>query len=198
MIQLPLLFKTQKGLDDHIVEKKGLQSKNLLKERVLAFQVELAELTNEWRGFKFWSSNQSPTTHEVCAVCEDKGEVLVKSTVPAIDRDIEILARCPACDGVKSTKNPFLEEYVDVLHFLLSIGNTLGINDIVIDSDYTKESTIETIIDINAHVAYISQNESSNLHDEYEVLFNKFIGLGEKHSVLILKKLKKHTSKKMK
>ncbi len=53
-----LLFQSQKQLDDHIEKEKGLQGQDLLDKKILALQVELGELANEWRWFKFWSNNQ--------------------------------------------------------------------------------------------------------------------------------------------
>lgn len=73
------LFEMQRTLDYRIIKEHGLEGKDLLQERILALNVELAELAQETRCFKFWSKNQQPS-----------------------DR--------------------VLDELVDVLHFLLSIG----------------------------------------------------------------------------
>ena len=51
-------FKAQKKLDDHIIQEKGLQGQDLLDKKILALQVELGELCQEWRGFKFWSEDR--------------------------------------------------------------------------------------------------------------------------------------------
>lgn len=73
------LFEMQRVLDERIIKEHGLEGKDLLQERVLALNVELAELAQETRCFKFWSKNQQPS-----------------------DR--------------------VLDELVDVLHFILSVG----------------------------------------------------------------------------
>src|SRR5690625_5163995 len=99
-MNLTKLFKTQAELDKKIVEEKGLQGQDLLDEKILALQVELGELANEWRGFKFWSEDQEPRT-EICYGPPEIPDVCVYS-------------------------NPLLEEYVDCLHFILSIGLGLG------------------------------------------------------------------------
>lgn len=73
------LFEMQRVLDERIIKEHGLEGEDLLQERILALNVELAELAQETRCFKFWSKNQQPS-----------------------DR--------------------VLDELVDVLHFVLSIG----------------------------------------------------------------------------
>lgn len=80
---LPSLLKKQQELDDFIMRERGLTHDETIEQRKLAFVVELAELAQEWRGFKYWSENQEPS---------DK----------------------------------MLEEYVDVLHFALSLHNYHG------------------------------------------------------------------------
>lgn len=84
-MNLPQLFQMQKVLDERIVQEHGIEGKVLLLEKVVALRVELAELANETRCFKYWS---------------DK---------PAAEREV------------------ILEEYVDGLHFILSIGLELGV-----------------------------------------------------------------------
>lgn len=51
------IFGCQKTLDKRIIRQKKLQKrrKELTRSKVLAFQVELSELAQEWRKFKFWS-----------------------------------------------------------------------------------------------------------------------------------------------
>ena len=50
--------------------------------------MEIGELANEWRGFKFWSKDQEPRSKE------------------------------PLTARGKPYYNPLLEEYADVLHFI--------------------------------------------------------------------------------
>lgn len=74
------LFTMQGKLDEYICANHQLENKNLFNEKFLALLVELGELANETRCFKFWSTQGSS------------------------DRQI------------------VLEEYVDNIHFLLSLG----------------------------------------------------------------------------
>ena len=81
------LMKVQRELDERIIERRGLQGKDLLPMRVLALQVETAELAQEVSdAWKFW-----------------------KSPKPRDQKKV-------------------LEELVDCLHFLLSIGLAIGVD----------------------------------------------------------------------
>lgn len=116
-MNLNSLFKKQQELDKHIVKEKGLEGQELLDKKILALQVELGELANEWRGFKFWSENQKPRT-DYCHNCNGKGEYT------ATVNNLSMTGDCDECRGKgRHFKNPLLEEYVDCLHFILSIGN---------------------------------------------------------------------------
>lgn len=129
------LFLMQEKLNDHISKKHNLSGKSLLAEKLLALQVEIAELANETRCFKFWS---------------------VKGP---------------------STKTKILEEYVDCLHFLLSIGLDKEFN--CLNFDTPKEGMSNNItnqflnlyIDINDFIVCSSK-------DHYQTLFEDFLYLG--------------------
>jgi len=103
MMDLTKLFETQAALDEHIMlEHPELRGQNNLDWKLLALQVELGECANEWRGFKKWSTDQKPRT-EVLTNNPDK-----------TDKNKPWLMR-----------NFLLEEYADVLSFVLSIGNEM-------------------------------------------------------------------------
>ena len=69
-----------------------------------ALVVELAEFANEGRWFKFWSEDSEPRINvNNCEWCIEKG-----------------YDSCCGCRGEKYT-NPLLEEYIDSLHFFVSI-----------------------------------------------------------------------------
>ncbi|WP_432358200.1 dUTP diphosphatase [Sporosarcina sp. UB5] len=78
-MELTTLFKMQRELDTYIQKNQSI-TEDVFKEKGLALLVELAELANETRCFKFWSS-KGPSEKEV-----------------------------------------ILEEYVDSIHFILSLG----------------------------------------------------------------------------
>lgn len=91
------LFQLQKELDNKIVEKQGLQNVLLFQEKKLSFRDELSELLHVWRGHKYWSENNKPITKAV----RNEGQMMEEDKV---------------------YYNPLLEEFVDALHFALSIG----------------------------------------------------------------------------
>lgn len=99
-MNLKKMLETQSVLDDRIIMEKGLEGKDLFANTVLALQVELAEFANEGRWFKHWSIDQKPRMKAV--------------RIPAMmEEDREYY-------------NPLLEEYVDSLHFFLSLANQKG------------------------------------------------------------------------
>jgi len=122
-VNLQALFEKQKQLDDYIIQKKGLEGQELLPNKILALQVELGELANEWRGFKHWSIDQQPRYERKCHAC--KGIGAFGDSEP-----------CLYCGGTGVEARPLLEEYIDCLHFILSIGLDLGVPDeYIVDLD---------------------------------------------------------------
>jgi dimeric dUTPase (all-alpha-NTP-PPase superfamily) len=60
-LNLAKLFELQRQLDEHIMdEHPELRGQDNLPWKLLALQVELGELANEWRGFKHWSRDKNP------------------------------------------------------------------------------------------------------------------------------------------
>lgn len=130
------LFKLQKELDERILSEHHLESQNLLEEKTLALLVEVGELANETRCFKYWSKK------------------------PASERSI------------------VLEEYVDGLHFILSIGIDLGVdkNFLFYKCTQTSKSAVQLFLDVYTKV--ITFHEQASITNYIE-LFTSFILLGE-------------------
>jgi dimeric dUTPase (all-alpha-NTP-PPase superfamily) len=134
MLNMAELFETQRKLDKRIVETHHLEEKSFVSEKILALLVELGELANETRCFKFWSL-KGPS-----------------------DRPV------------------ILEEYVDGLHFILSIG---------IDFNYEtvelKPYSSETLTLTNRFLTVFSKIDTFN-HDQtvqnYKDVFESFLLLG--------------------
>jgi dimeric dUTPase (all-alpha-NTP-PPase superfamily) len=129
------LYSMQRELDHHIEEKHNLGEEDLFERKLLALLVELGELANETRCFKFWSV-KPPSKEEV-----------------------------------------ILEEYVDGLHFLLSIGLELNMTDLpkfhVLDASDRLTEQFLTIFD-----------EASSFKDSLSVesylrLFKYYLQLGK-------------------
>ncbi|QCJ43689.1 dUTPase [Bacillus sp. S3] len=133
-MQLENLFRMQKALDTHIEEKHQLQDEDLFAKKVLALLVEIGELANETRCFKFWSVKPS------------------------------------------SAKEVILEEFVDGVHFILSLGIVCGF--------YGRELELETSeSDMNVTEQFLSVYEKimffqkSRDFTDYKRLFESYLQL---------------------
>ncbi|WP_085521395.1 dUTP diphosphatase [Tuberibacillus sp. Marseille-P3662] len=122
-MDLKQLFTMQAELDKHIVDEKGLEGQDLTQKKIIAFKVELGEFLNEWRGFKFWSKDQTPRI-----------SVPIKRWIGEIKR-------------IVGFKNPLLEEYIDGVHFLLSIGIERGYDKWLEDQRKSDVSNSVTVMD---------------------------------------------------
>lgn len=145
-MNLSKLFEMQAKLDAHIErEHPRKENEDRLTKKILALQVELGELANEWRGFKFWSNDQEPRTVKYI-------------------------------ENRKHRQNPLLEEYVDCLHFLLSIGLENEIGTFTGDELMPiKMGTIEFQF-ITLFKATVTFLEDISYYQE---MWELFLGLGE-------------------
>lgn len=210
-MDLTKLFETQRKLDTEIERKHpAAPGEDRLAKRILALQVELGELANEWRGFKFWSKNQQPSrsikttdganehnaVEYFCGNCEERFKPEDKIL---IDLFGNISEECQACSEGNlyafRHKNPLLEEYVDCLHFILSIGNSHAMQYGAFIPIYSGLKTYqpikyETIPKqfnyLYLNIAYLMDctcdceiGNNSEIDDEYEQVFRLFIALGE-------------------
>jgi dimeric dUTPase (all-alpha-NTP-PPase superfamily) len=178
-MNLQKLFELQRQLDERIIREKGLEGKDLLPNKILALQVELGELANEWRGFKYWSNDQEPRTKAKCPECGGKGLIEIHDCW--LEADIE--DDCPHCNGRGFLDiNPVLEEYVDCLHFVLSIGLDIGFKR---DATYIVRS-FDVVTQFNDMFKVVSDfykiytefGKGCGLYDSYDDILCIFIGLG--------------------
>lgn len=147
-LTLEQMYEMQKVLDARIIKEKGLEGVDLLPNTILALQVEIGELANEWRGFKHWSNRQEPKMFplERCSYCGE--EVSFTRPTPFMaDAGTDMCEHCWESTRVEYAaahdehigafkdyphfpeKQPqkLLEEYVDCLHFFLSIARQLNL-----------------------------------------------------------------------
>lgn len=130
------LCKMQKALDDSIEKARDLQNEDLIARKCLAFCVELGELANETRCFKFWSDKEA------------------------------------------SDRETILEEYVDGVHFLLSIGLELNLD------AGKQEVNMEGTAEIDRTAAFIQVYQAmtdlqrSYTPQAYQGLFDAYWQLG--------------------
>lgn len=160
-MNLSTLFQMQKELDDYIIEKKGLQGVDLLPQKILSLQVELGECANEWRGFKFWSERQTPTEPEYNWKPNADGSNLEWK------------------EEYGYKKHPLLEEYVDCLHFILSIGlnydyeNLIYVHENNISAFESSWGITEQFTDIYTAISnFIQDTEDQELYEDIFCYFN--------------------------
>ncbi|TYS19698.1 dUTPase [Rossellomorea vietnamensis] len=129
------LFQMQKALDTYIEKEHGLEEEDLFQEKTLALLVEIGELANETRCFKFWSK-KSP-----------------------------------------SEKDVILEEFVDGVHFILSLGIALGIKNFKLrDASYRDASLTEQFLNVYHSINDFTSKRSVT---EYDQLVHQYFYLGE-------------------
>ncbi|HLS66075.1 MAG TPA: dUTP diphosphatase [Pseudogracilibacillus sp.] len=126
------LFTMQRNLDAFITDNHNLHGKDLFEERFLALLVELGELANETRCFKFWSTKAS------------------------------------------SERSIVLEEYVDNIHFLLSIGLHKGYE---FEHIEVEQSTAPLTESFNAVFNHAVQFYTDRSQQNYKVMFRAYLQL---------------------
>ncbi|RSD27669.1 dUTP diphosphatase [Mesobacillus subterraneus] len=128
------LFKMQKELDGHIESKHGLENEDLFDRKVLALLVEIGELANETRCFKFWSLKPS------------------------------------------SEKDVIVEEFVDGIHFILSLGIECGFENLdeIPSSAVSEGDTSSQFLKVYENV---QKFRSSRAEDDYVHLFKSYMDL---------------------
>jgi len=135
------LFNMQSKLDEYITSNHQLENENLFAEKFLALLVELGELANETRCFKFWSTQTS------------------------------------------SDRSVVLEEYVDNIHFLLSLGIEKGYEFTTISVDVQDKHKTEQFNNVFRQCVhfYEKQTEENYMHmiEAYIQLANS-LGFTEK------------------
>lgn len=129
------LFAMQKELDSYIEENKQLTERDdLFTKKILALLVELGELANETRCFKFWSSKAS------------------------------------------SERSVILEEYVDGVHFILSLGIEKGFTIDGLYVEKAKNGQTEQFLDVFEKVLQFQKNPNQS---NYNRLMISYLQLGE-------------------
>lgn len=130
------LFEMQEQLDQRIEIEHGLEEESLIERKVLALLVELGELANETRCFKFWSKKPS------------------------------------------STKDVVLEEYVDGIHFILSLGIEMNLQKETVNLDFSvsEGGLVPAFMKVYANIHSFSEIPSKYT---YESLLSSYLKLGK-------------------
>lgn len=170
------MFLLQKRLDNVILGRfENLKYNNNLFWKVNALQAEIGELLQEWQGFKMWKVNKIPKIRSKCFFCDGYGQMIEQNST------------CPACDGMK-VFNPILEEYIDCLHFLLSIGLEVNVEYNIIEFnpfsyEKLKKSDLNEVLFRWVRRFYLSIKESIFTeikvnNDDYGRILSTFIAIG--------------------
>lgn len=164
-MNLQPLFETQKILDQRIIKQHGLEGQNLLSQKILALQVELGECANEWRGFKFWSKDPYPKPPQHNWRASEDG--MNQEWLPEW--------------GYESY--PLLEEYVDCLHFILSIGLELpvqiqGMEKYLVFGTYPGRSNIFVLNKLFKDISSLQEGDENDILSAYYGTFQWFLELG--------------------
>lgn len=115
-LDLSTCSQLQATLDERIMAQHHQTRSTTFQKRILALIVEIAELANETRSFKYWSL-KGPSSNEV-----------------------------------------LLEEFSDTLHFILSLGLDLGIEQPILDTNKSEKSLSELFIQWTYEATQLSQN----------------------------------------
>ncbi|WP_163581582.1 dUTP diphosphatase [Gracilibacillus saliphilus] len=129
------LFDMQRELDNYILAQHDLKNENVFDKKVLALLVEVGELANETRCFKYWS---------------------VK----------------PA-----SEKAVIAEEYVDGIHFILSLGLELGLDQYESSNQTSDEDLTSLFHHVFRSISVLKEEQSV---EAYKDVFDTYLILGEK------------------
>jgi dimeric dUTPase (all-alpha-NTP-PPase superfamily) len=135
VMNIEKLLDMQEKLDQHIEEEHGLQNADLIEKKILALLVEVGELANETRSFKFWSKKSS------------------------------------------SSKEVILEEFVDGIHFILSLGLEIGIQQFDLgETNYANEDVSKQFLEVFKSANHFSEERSVG---HFQQLFRHYVYLGE-------------------
>lgn len=150
------LFKMQDALDRHIEEKHGLENTNLIEKKILALLVELGELANETRCFKFWSLKGPAAKESILAeyvdgvhfilslgiACAFKGTVTEMTDVVDKGQDPTSMFITLYRDIVLFDQDRTESRYRQVFQDYLALGNLLGFSSEDIERAYVDKNQI--------------------------------------------------------
>lgn len=175
-MNLNKLLKMQKELDHHIRKEKGLEGENLVPNTFVALQVELSEMANEHQWFKHWKADNEPRI--ICQKCHGTG--LCHELGYA-----DPMQPCGYCEGYPSNINPLLEEYVDSLHFFLSLAIQQGWEDVLyiheeqLDVDEWEGGLSEWYLEM---LYFINKSYFENPTEEFNEKWKRNFGFSAKQS----------------
>ncbi|UYZ21005.1 dUTP diphosphatase [Mesobacillus jeotgali] len=149
------LFEMQKALDHHIESQHKLEAEDLFDRKVLALLVEIGELANETRCFKFWSVKPPSQTEIILEEFVDGVHFILSLGIECGYDDLETIPQSQS-DELDTTKQ-FLsiyefvqkfrnsrrkEDYVQLFQSYLKLAQLLGLNEEQIEQAYIKKNEV--------------------------------------------------------
>lgn len=147
------LYAMQKQLDHYIEANHDLTDTDVFQDRYLALLVELGELANETRCFKFWSNKPRNEAHIVLEEFVDNihfllslgldkgyrftGEVPQSNITSETEQFTRIFASC-----ARFKQDPTKQHYAEVFQQYLHLGKLLGFSESDIQEAYFRKNKI--------------------------------------------------------
>jgi dimeric dUTPase (all-alpha-NTP-PPase superfamily) len=171
-MNLDSLYDIQHVLDQRILDEHGLTSAGTLPHKLLALQVELCELANETRCFKYWSQKPSAPQEKVLEEYVDALHFVLGLGLDLGFREVPIPARssnqdrATIADGTPATPSATAQEaltaqfqtlladcavlaaertpeaFAALFADLLQLGAMLGFSDPQIESAYLEKNKV--------------------------------------------------------
>lgn len=110
------LFELQENLDVRIRKDQDLEGESLLSQKTLALQVEIAELADETRCYKFWNSNNISNDKLILEGLVNSLYFLLSLGIEKNFNDIE---RIQLKENKCNIISQFLNLYVDINDFIV-------------------------------------------------------------------------------
>lgn len=152
-MNLKKLYELQKNLDDRIREQHNLQGVSLLSKKTLALNVEIGELANETRCFKYWSDKKASDRGRILEEYVDCLHFILAIGIEKEYDDTPIELKGTDYDMTEQ----FLTLYIDINDFMvcsskdhyitlfedfLSFGKSLGFSAEDVEDAYVKKNNI--------------------------------------------------------
>lgn len=195
-MNLEKLFEMQKVLDQKIYDRFPGLKEEPWDWKITALLTEIGECANEHRGFKRWSDDKEPRTSEIieCSTCIGTGDSNAQANMEMMmeGHDGYPYEACEDCNetGISGYRNPLLEEFVDCIHFFISIAFELNMSprDLEVFENHTEETIEQSFNRVFYEVSSIDVLRDRSIpkrviqEDLQEILyiaFSCFVGIGE-------------------
>ena len=155
-INLVELYSLQEELDLDIASKHNVTYESTHQRRLLALIIELGELANETRCFKYWSNKPSSPKEVVIEEYADGLHFLLSLGIPLHvakmeyvlskeDEDLTSLFHKMYKKSTLLVDNYDLDHYIDAMQSYLNLGFTLGFSSEDIISSYKAKLKINHV-----------------------------------------------------